>query len=134
MSCWASKSIRSHWFLIGFGVYAGHQKAPKPLVLIRFGMHAMPGIRNDHNRDVFDSFFGSKMQETTIHMIGSAHIDPVWYWSRQAGMIEVLSTCRTALEMLQNYDEFIFSLGDVWVYEILEKYSCSKFGGSILYK
>lgn len=55
-------------------------------------------------------------------MIGSAHIDPVWYWSRQAGMIEVLSTCRTALEMLQNYDEFIFSLGDVWVYEILEKY------------
>lgn len=62
------------------------------------------------------------MQETTIHMIGSAHIDPVWYWSRQAGMIEVLSTCRTALEMLQNYDEFIFSLGDVWVYEILEKY------------
>ena len=65
------------------------------------------------------------MQETTIHMIGSAHIDPVWYWSRQAGMIEVLSTCRTALEMLQNYDEFIFSLGDVWVYEILEKY-CSQ--------
>ena len=62
------------------------------------------------------------MQETTIHMIGSAHIDPVWYWSRQAGMIEVLSTCRTALEMLQNYDEFIFSLGDVWVYEILERY------------
>ena len=62
------------------------------------------------------------MQETTIHMIGSAHIDPVWYWSRQAGMIEVLSTCRTALEMLQNYDELIFSLGDVWVYEILEKY------------
>ena len=62
------------------------------------------------------------MQETTIHMIGSAHIDPVWYWSRQAGMIEVLSTCRTALEMLHNYDEFIFSLGDVWVYEILEKY------------
>ena len=62
------------------------------------------------------------MQETTIHMIGSAHIDPVWYWSRQAGMIEVLSTCRTALEMLHNYDEFIFSLGDVWVYEILEKF------------
>ncbi len=62
------------------------------------------------------------MQETTIHLIGSAHIDPVWYWSRQAGMIEVLSTCRTAIEMLHNYDEFVFSLGDVWVYEILEKY------------
>ena len=66
--------------------------------------------------------FGLKMQETTVHLIGSAHIDPVWYWSRQAGMIEVLSTCRTAMEMLHNYDEFVFSLGDVWVYEILEKY------------
>ena len=62
------------------------------------------------------------MQETTVHLIGSAHIDPVWYWSRQAGMIEALSTCRTAIEMLHNYDEFVFSLGDVWVYEILEKY------------
>ena len=62
------------------------------------------------------------MKEKTVHLIGSAHIDPVWYWSRQAGMIEVLSTCRTAIEMLHNYDEFVFSLGDVWVYEILEKY------------
>ena len=36
-----------------------------------------------------------------IHMIGSAHIDPVWLWEKEAGIIEVLSTCRSADQLIK---------------------------------
>ena len=58
----------------------------------------------------------------TVHMIGSAHIDPVWLWRWQAGVVEVLSTCRTAVELLEKHPDFIFTRSDVWVHEIVEKY------------
>ena len=36
----------------------------------------------------------------TVHMIGNAHIDPVWLWRWTAGVVEVLSTCRAAADLL----------------------------------
>ena len=57
-----------------------------------------------------------------IHMIGSAHIDPVWLWEKEAGIIEVLSTCRSADQLIKENEKFIFTLSDVWVYEMIEKY------------
>ena len=64
-------------------------------------------------------------------MIGSARIDPVWYWSRQAGMIGAINLSHR--EMLHNYDEFVFSLGDVWVYEILENTALKTWTGQSIY-
>ena len=57
-----------------------------------------------------------------VHMIGSAHIDPVWLWRKPAGVIEVLSTCRSAADLLDQHSEFVFCRSDVWVYEIIEKH------------
>ena len=61
-------------------------------------------------------------QKIIVHMIGSAHIDPVWLWRWPAGVVEVLSTCRTAANLIDKYEKFIFCRSDVWVYEKIEKH------------
>ncbi len=53
----------------------------------------------------------------TVHMIGNAHLDPVWLWGWQAGLDEALATCRTACDLLDHYPEFIFTRGEAWVHQ-----------------
>ena len=67
------------------------------------------------------------MQQTTFHMIGNAHIDPVWLWRYTAGITEALSTCRTAVSLLKDYPEFIFTRADAWIYEQIERYDPALF-------
>ena len=38
-----------------------------------------------------------------IHLIGNAHLDPVWLWRRAEGQTEVLQTFRSALDRLNEY-------------------------------
>lgn len=52
----------------------------------------------------------------TVHMIGNAHLDPIWLWGWQAGLDEALATCRTACDLLDRDPEFIFTRGEAWVY------------------
>jgi alpha-mannosidase len=56
-----------------------------------------------------------------VHMIGNAHIDPVWMWPWQAGADEALATCRAAADRCDEYPEFIFTRGEAWVYQIVER-------------
>jgi len=56
-----------------------------------------------------------------IHMIGNAHIDPVWMWSWQHGADESLATIRSAADRCDEYPEFIFTRGEVWVYQLVER-------------
>jgi len=56
----------------------------------------------------------------TVHMIGNAHIDPVWLWQWPAGLVEALATCRTAADLAEEYADFVFTRSDVWIYERLE--------------
>jgi alpha-mannosidase len=44
----------------------------------------------------------------TIHMIGHAHIDPVWRWTKDEGFAEVLATFRSAVARLKEYPEAAF--------------------------
>ena len=44
----------------------------------------------------------------TLHMIGNAHIDPVWLWQWQEGFHEVHATFRSALDRMKEYDDFLF--------------------------
>jgi len=60
------------------------------------------------------------MSKLTVHMIGNAHLDPVWQWSYQAGIDEALATAYSALNLLREYDEFIFTRSDVWFHQIIE--------------
>jgi alpha-mannosidase len=44
----------------------------------------------------------------TLYMIGNAHIDPVWLWQWQEGFHEVKASFRSALDRMQEYDDFCF--------------------------
>ncbi|HEY3543338.1 MAG TPA: glycoside hydrolase family 38 C-terminal domain-containing protein [Gaiellaceae bacterium] len=58
---------------------------------------------------------------TKLHMIGNAHIDPVWLWQWPEGYQEVRATFQSAVERLDEYPEYIFtcdsSLFFAWVEE-----------------
>ena len=58
---------------------------------------------------------------TVVHMIGNAHIDPVWLWGWQAGVDEVLATVSAAIDRCDEYPEFVFTRGEAWVYQQVER-------------
>ena len=56
-----------------------------------------------------------------LHMIGNAHIDPVWLWQWPEGYQEVRATFQSAVDRLDEYPEYVFtcdsSLFFAWVEE-----------------
>jgi alpha-mannosidase len=56
-----------------------------------------------------------------LHMIGNAHIDPVWLWQWPEGYQEVRATFQSAIDRLDEYPDFVFtcdsSLFFAWVEE-----------------
>ena len=61
------------------------------------------------------------MKSKTLHMIGNAHIDPVWLWGWQAGVDEALATLSTAADLCDAYPEFIFTRGEAWLYQQVDR-------------
>jgi alpha-mannosidase len=55
-----------------------------------------------------------------LHLIGNAHIDPVWLWSWQEGFQEILATFRSALDRLEEDSEFIFTASSAAFHEWVE--------------
>jgi alpha-mannosidase len=72
-------------------------------------------ISFNHHRFAQEFFYMSR-----IHLIGNAHIDPVWLWPWQEGLAEVLATFRSALDRMQEYPEFIFTASSAVFYEWTE--------------
>ncbi|MBI1257041.1 MAG: alpha-mannosidase [Chloroflexi bacterium] len=60
------------------------------------------------------------MKQTKLHMIGDAHIDPVWLWPWQEGFHEVKATFRSALDRMKEYDDFIFVASSAAFYAWVE--------------
>ncbi len=56
-----------------------------------------------------------------IHMIGNAHIDPVWLWTYQEGRQEVLATFRSALDRLAEHDAALFVASSALHYQWVEE-------------
>jgi alpha-mannosidase len=56
-----------------------------------------------------------------LHMIGNAHIDPVWLWQWPEGYQEVRATFHSAIDRLKEYPDFVFTHTSVlflqWVEE-----------------
>jgi len=57
------------------------------------------------------------MPKLVVHMIANAHLDPVWMWTWPAGVDEAIATCRSACDMLDDYDELLMTRGEAWVYQ-----------------
>jgi alpha-mannosidase len=57
----------------------------------------------------------------TLHMIGNAHIDPVWLWRWPEGCHEVLASFRSALDRMREDPEFIFVSSSAAFYQWVEQ-------------
>ncbi|PIV55113.1 alpha-mannosidase [Candidatus Desantisbacteria bacterium CG_4_10_14_0_8_um_filter_48_22] len=64
---------------------------------------------------------GEMMNDYTIHMIGNAHIDPVWLWRWAEGRDEVLKTYRQAVEFMKEFPDFVFTAGQAATYKWAEE-------------
>src|SRR5687768_6465657 len=42
-------------------------------------------------------------------MIGNAHLDPAWMWQMSEGLEAFIATCRSALDRMNEYPDFIFT-------------------------
>ena len=62
-----------------------------------------------------------------IHLIGNAHLDPVWLWRWQEGYSEVLATFRSALDRIKEFDEFIFTCAGAMYYQWIEETDSAMF-------
>jgi len=56
-----------------------------------------------------------------LHMIGNAHIDPVWLWTWQEGYQEARATFRSALDRMDEYPDFIFTCDQMVLLEWVEE-------------
>ncbi len=57
----------------------------------------------------------------TLHMIGNAHLDPVWLWQWPEGLQEAKATFRSALDRMTETPEFIFTSSSAAIYEWVEE-------------
>jgi alpha-mannosidase len=52
---------------------------------------------------------GAWRRSQVLHMIGNAHIDPVWLWQWPEGYQEVRATFQSAVDRLDEYPDFVFT-------------------------
>jgi alpha-mannosidase len=67
------------------------------------------------------------VKDKTLYMIGNAHIDPVWLWRWPEGFHEVKATFRSALDRMDEYEDFIFVSSSAAFFEWVEKSDAEMF-------
>ena len=60
------------------------------------------------------------MKNKKLHMIGNAHLDPVWLWQWQEGFQETKATFRSALDRMNEAEDFMFTSSSAANYEWVE--------------
>lgn len=63
----------------------------------------------------------------SMHMIGNAHVDPVWLWQWQEGFQETKATFRSALDRMKEFDDFIFTSSSAAFYDWIEEHEPAMF-------
>lgn len=56
-----------------------------------------------------------------VHLIGNAHLDPVWLWRWQEGYAEVKSTYRSALDRMKEFPNYKFTSACAAYYEWIKE-------------
>ncbi len=62
------------------------------------------------------------MSSKILYLICNAHLDPVWLWEWEEGAGETLSTFRTAAQLCEEFDEFVFNHNEAVLYKWVEMY------------
>src|SRR5436853_7698387 len=61
------------------------------------------------------------LKDKILHMIGNAHLDPVWLWRWQEGFQAAKATFRSALDRMNESDDFLFTSSSAAIYEWVER-------------
>jgi alpha-mannosidase len=62
------------------------------------------------------------MPRRVFHLIANAHLDPVWLWDWRDGMTEGIITCRTMLDLMDEFPDFTFVRGEAAIYRHIEQH------------
>jgi len=57
-----------------------------------------------------------------VHLICNAHLDPVWQWEWEEGVSEAISTFRTAADLCEEFNGFVFNHNEVILYQWIDEY------------
>ncbi|MGZ4354994.1 MAG: glycoside hydrolase family 38 N-terminal domain-containing protein, partial [Gaiellaceae bacterium] len=68
------------------------------------------------------------MTPRRLHMIGNAHIDPVWLWQWPEGYQEVRATFQSAVDRMEEYPDFVFTCDSSLFFEWVEESDPALFG------
>ena len=61
------------------------------------------------------------MSRRVLHMIGNAHIDPVWLWQWPEGYQEVRASFQSAIDRMEEYPDFVFTCDSSLFFEWVEE-------------
>lgn len=67
------------------------------------------------------------MTANKVHLVCNAHLDPVWLWEWEEGVAAAVSTFRTAADLCEEYDGFIFNHNEAILYQWIEEYEPALF-------
>ncbi|MDR2647061.1 MAG: alpha-mannosidase [Oscillospiraceae bacterium] len=57
----------------------------------------------------------------SVHLIGNAHLDPIWLWRWQEGCNEAMQTFRSALDRMKEFPGYVFTCSSAAYYEWAEQ-------------
>jgi alpha-mannosidase len=63
----------------------------------------------------------------SLHLVCNAHLDPVWLWEWEEGVAAAISTFRTAADLCEEFDGFVFNHNEVILYEWVRDHEPSLF-------
>lgn len=69
----------------------------------------------------------SIVQRPVFHLVCNAHLDPVWLWEWEEGAAAAISTFRTAADLCEAFDGFVFNHNEVIIYRWVEEYEPALF-------
>jgi alpha-mannosidase len=62
-----------------------------------------------------------------VHLVCNAHLDPVWLWEWEEGAAAAISTFRTAADLCEEFDGFVFNHNEALLYRWVEEYEPALF-------
>jgi alpha-mannosidase len=68
-----------------------------------------------------------KRKKKRAHLIANAHLDPVWLWPWEEGAAEAIATFRSAADLCEAFDGFVFNHNEAILYEWIEEYEPALF-------
>ena len=62
-----------------------------------------------------------------FYLVGNAHLDPVWQWKWQEGSAEAKATIRSALDRMNEFEDFKFVCSSASVYKWVKEFDSEMF-------